>query len=787
MTPVTDMNSLHQAIWESGQLPRGTARVVAAEQITERAATLGPEAHVTALLHQIESLYYTDHAERLMVPFATALRLYDQDPSTFDQWQTHTLFWTFKWVTNDMHDLPQVPLASLEEWLGRMRERYAASGHTERAVAMCEFQLAHHLGDTERATRAYARWITAERGEMADCDACETREQGRWLRETEGDRTALELWRPILDGELTCGEEPHLTLADSLLPLVRTGRLDDARRNHLRGYELAKGQESLVHAVARHIEFCALTGNEARGLEILAAHRAHLGDGAGDGPDTRMWFLATVALLMDRVVALGRGGLRVPGPDGTEPTAAELGARARAEALALAARFDARNGTSAVSDRIRARLDAEPLVARLPLGLRAVLPPVDAPGALAPETGEGGRDEAGNESPAHGGPAQPSADDADETPPAVADALARFDKATEEGDLATARTALAEALDLAGDDAAPGWRAVVHLRLSDLLADDDLPGAVHHALEAVSWADLTDRGLAAFTRFRLGGHLLRDGRHDEAGPVLEQALPDLSAEQHGEGAVVQTRWWLGDCHRARGDDREAAKHWLEAARIAEHWEESHDHAMLATLAAEALGRAGDTEASVAAFRRAAELWARRGEPGQQVKALRSLAWRLRDGDPAAASAAMDEALDACDGAGDALDALERAETLSQHARVITDDEETDDGRFEGLFDGALPRAADLAARAESAFRRALDARAATLDIEIDVDPTDPQGDLRRRWAATALLAADLALVTDAPGRARALAADVEEAYPDANEREWPRYYCSWIRSRAEGS
>ena len=31
-------------------------------------------------------------------------------------------------------------------------------------------------------------------------------------------------------------------------------------------------------SVGRHIEFCALTGNEARGLEILAEHQAWLAD-----------------------------------------------------------------------------------------------------------------------------------------------------------------------------------------------------------------------------------------------------------------------------------------------------------------------------------------------------------------------------------------------------------------------------------------------------------------------------------------------------------------------------
>ena len=65
--------------------------------------------------------------------------------------------------------------------------------------------------------------------------------------------------------------------------------------------------------------------------------------------------------------------------------------------------------------------------------------------------------------------------------------------------------------------------------------------------------------------------------------MLESALPDLSAETHGDGAVVQTQWWLGDCLSELGEYREAAERRPQAAEIARHWPEQHDHATLAHL------------------------------------------------------------------------------------------------------------------------------------------------------------------------------------------------------------
>ena len=108
--------------------------------------------------------------------------------------------------------------------------------------------------------------------------------------------------------------------------------------------------------------------------------------------------------------------------------------------------------------------------------------------------------------------------------------------------------------------------------------------------------------------------------------MLESALPDLTAETHGDGAIVQTQWWLGDCHTELGEHREAAERWLRAADIARHWPEQRDHAMLAHLAAEALGHAGLPAEADRAYARAGDLWRELGNVHGLVRALRARAW-----------------------------------------------------------------------------------------------------------------------------------------------------------------
>jgi hypothetical protein len=368
---VTGFDALRRAMAENAEEPEGPARNARAEQLLAEAEKLNiPLAVIEALGHQLKVYNYSSEKAKMFVPFARLLRMWDERPEDFDEYETHSLHWVFKWMTTGMLDQPHIPLAAMEKWLAEMEHRYRLAGHSERAVRSAEYSVAAHVGDLARAERAYAAWLAADRDTMADCHACELHEQGWWQSQRGRDEEALELWAPVLEGEFTCAHEPHAVLASSLTPLLRLGRLDEARANHLRGFRLVRSMESMRSAYADHVEFCALSGNEARGLELLAERPAYFTD---DGhPRSRLDFTAVVALLMDRLTELGLGDRPVPGPAGRSWTAAELAAHARAEALALAARFDERNGTAHVSERARARMARRPLVERLPLGVRAV-------------------------------------------------------------------------------------------------------------------------------------------------------------------------------------------------------------------------------------------------------------------------------------------------------------------------------------------------------------------------------------------------------------------------------
>jgi tetratricopeptide (TPR) repeat protein len=373
MTAPTTPDEIAAALVANDHAPYGPTRTRRAEQLVEFAEQTGDRPLLVRALQQlIEAREFDGHADEILVPFARVMRMWDEHPGDFDEGAVHSLHWHFKWVSSSVLSHPGIPLSAIERWREEMADRYRQAGYGLHAVYARRHFLAAHLGHGEEAARWFDEWLAADRDDMSDCHACDRNGQGEWLVQVGRDEEALAVWAPVLRGELRCTEEPHRVLAKSLLPLVRLGRLGEARNNHLRGYQMARGNASLRRAVAEHLEFAALTGNETRGLEMLAEHAGWLAPDNVD-PWTRFEFLEGVAVLLARLRELGHADLPVPSPRGTTPTTpvGELLPAVLAEIAELTGRFDERNGTPAVGGRSRTRLAQRPLVDLLPLGVRS--------------------------------------------------------------------------------------------------------------------------------------------------------------------------------------------------------------------------------------------------------------------------------------------------------------------------------------------------------------------------------------------------------------------------------
>ncbi|MCX4702636.1 hypothetical protein OG252_42630 [Streptomyces sp. NBC_01352] len=379
-------DELYQALKENDRRPYGRTRTVTAEELVDAAEQFAdPVPLVHALLELQEAYTYGSEPRKSPVVFARLLTLFDEQPDVFDERLRHMLFWRFKWVAHALRQLPEIPLASLRQWLTEMRDRYEKADLGLQPYYGQAYVLAAHVG--EDTTLAYELWASRTRTRLSDCEACEICERALYHLAAGDDERALSTWEPVLAGKESCQEEPARSVSHALLPLLRTGRADRARELHLAGYRSCRRNPSMSQEVGRHLEFCALTGNEARGLELLAENRSLFDE--VDSPLDLLGFLTGVEVLLQRVEFLGRGELPVAGYAGRTWTVAGLRAEVRGRADDLAARFDARNGTTAHTDRRRARLDRAPLLDALELTLRPrslddVAPAVPVAPAAAP-------------------------------------------------------------------------------------------------------------------------------------------------------------------------------------------------------------------------------------------------------------------------------------------------------------------------------------------------------------------------------------------------------------------
>ncbi|MDN3267862.1 hypothetical protein [Streptomyces sp. MA15] len=386
-TPPQTTDELYEALRENDRLPYGRTRTVTAEELAEAAELFGePVPLIHALLELQEAYTYGSEPRKSPVVFARLLNLFDEQPDVFDDRLRHQLFWRFKWVAGALRSLPEIPLAALRQWLTEMRDRYEKAGLDLQPYYGQAYRLAVHTG--EDTVSAYELWAGRARVPLSDCEACETCDRALHHLASGDDERALRTWEPVLAGKESCQEEPARSISHALLPLLRTGRTDEARRLHLAGYRGCRRNPSMAGEVGRHLEFCALTGNEARGLELLAENR-NLFDEV-DSPLEQLDLLTGVEVLLARVEALGHGELPAAGFPGRSWTVATLRAEVRERADDLAARFDARNGTTAHSDRRGARLGRAPLLESLELTLRprALEDVAPAPAAPAPAPAE---------------------------------------------------------------------------------------------------------------------------------------------------------------------------------------------------------------------------------------------------------------------------------------------------------------------------------------------------------------------------------------------------------------
>ncbi|MFJ6163694.1 hypothetical protein ACIQH6_01120 [Micromonospora orduensis] len=614
-------------------MPYGAGQIAALEQLLRRvdAADDRHLAFVTRMQSTVGYIYGGEPAKSF-VTFSWCLSEFDRDPQPYHQRHLHNLLWHFKYMINGLLNFPEVPLDRTYAVLDDMERRYRAGGHSLQTVHKHRFRVADHIGDADAAAHWYRLWQTTPRDDLSDCAGCDPTSQVGYLADSGRDAEAVALAEPVLAGRLSCNEQPQSILTALLLPYLRTGRGESARDAHREAYRRLRGNLANLWDIGDHIEFCTMTGNEARAVELVERHLDWLD--RAPSPAAAMHFAATAAAALHQ--AGRRGAVTVyrraaEGRPAGEVAALVLADELTRTATGLAARFDSRNGTTHQSEWIARRLAVRPGGEHLPLSasVRRCAPRPTGQEPTPVRAGAARQAEAPVVTvPADAGP--------DEL-------LDLAERSWGRHDPATFRAALAAYDERFGSQDLPPRTAAHRLamRAAERGDEDDIPGAIamnRAALELYRTAG--DAVTAQVVAGRLGVLLTRsDDDADEGLALVREAAETL--ERDGDArqrAAAHDRVALALLHRERWAEALAALNRVPA----DAGGDPHLAARVAMHRAHLLEQSERVEEARAAADEARRIGRELGV-GELVTAA-CLTYARTVDDPAEAVAACDEAL-----------------------------------------------------------------------------------------------------------------------------------------------
>jgi len=334
---------IDELAYEAWQLPECPTKLSLFEEAVRLADLLG-DIDLGYELREglIRTATFTGRNDVQMVAFAWCIAQFDRYPGRFDE---SDLLWKYKWIVGNAAESPDYSRGQIEALLDDMERRFLAAGHSLHAVHQHRRQNMVEMRDRAAAERAQAAFLASRRDRLSDCAACVACNTGEYHDYCGQYDQAWAAFRTVTDGKLLCQEEPLRCLSYALLPLLRLGQVDQARKLRKEAQRLLAKTGSAVRPAAAQITFLAIVEDLAPARYLV---RRYLPEGLTSvSLRDRLAMIKAAILALMQLQAAGVRDFDVPRPPaGPHPSRCldEALAWLREEARAISARFDARNG-----------------------------------------------------------------------------------------------------------------------------------------------------------------------------------------------------------------------------------------------------------------------------------------------------------------------------------------------------------------------------------------------------------------------------------------------------------
>ncbi|MBX9654897.1 hypothetical protein K2Y11_14895 [bacterium] len=219
-----------------------------------------------------------DHAnfagfpEKMVVAILWCIAQYEKNPSRFRS-HNYELCWRMKWVLRSFSNFPNISLSKFHEIYLRFVDFWERIGYDMFPLAGIYRLFASDCGKEELAREYHEIYTSGERATLSDCAACVIDNDVTYLIDRQRFEEAIEMAAPVINRNLSCHEVPHRTFGTLLMPLIKTGRTEEAEKLHRTGSRLLRKENPLFQHVGYHLVYASRDqANFRRGLRLIEVH-----------------------------------------------------------------------------------------------------------------------------------------------------------------------------------------------------------------------------------------------------------------------------------------------------------------------------------------------------------------------------------------------------------------------------------------------------------------------------------------------------------------------------------
>ncbi|ULJ60845.1 hypothetical protein [Wielerella bovis] len=196
-----------------------------------------------------------------------------EDNSEHEDKSIHALLgglWKLKWIIGILPQDIGETRQDFDEAIEFMQHVYEDFEFSTAMVDKAQLDIAMLTGDAEAARKHFAQWQAADKDDMNDCEACEQSTLIDYYHFIGDYQRAAELAAPIISGEMTCGEVPHITYPSIINSLIQIGKFNEAQAVLQDAVDLiTKSSEHFLWLIPQLIQLSVRLENREQAEELL--------------------------------------------------------------------------------------------------------------------------------------------------------------------------------------------------------------------------------------------------------------------------------------------------------------------------------------------------------------------------------------------------------------------------------------------------------------------------------------------------------------------------------------